>query len=101
MDAIPFDVLEFFRVKAPVIVSVVNKKSPSVAFEIVSSFASVTIPPDISNPPVPATIAPPAIVVVDDVGSELPAMVKCVSSYVSLVELSDVIVKVPFNDFTS
>ena len=84
-----------------VVVGAVIAMVPSVAFEIVSSFASVTIPPDISNPPVPATIAPPAIVVVDDAGVELPAMVKCVSSYVSLVELSDVIVKVPFNDFTS
>ena len=80
MDAIPFVALEFFRIKAPVVVPVVNKKSPSVALEIVSSFANVIIPPDISNPPVPATTAPPATVVVDDAGVELPIMVKYVSS---------------------
>ena len=83
------------------VVGAVIAMVPSVALDIVSPFASVTMPSDISNPPVPATIAPPAIVVVDDAGSELPAIVKCVSSYVPLVELSDVIVKFPFYDFTS
>ena len=41
---------------------------PSVALDIVSSFANVITPPDTSKPAVPATIAPPAIVVVDDAG---------------------------------
>ena len=50
------------------------------ALDIVSSFANVINPPDTSNPPVPATTAPPAIVVVDDAGVELPVMVKYVSS---------------------
>ena len=60
MDAIPSDALEFFKVKAPVAVPVVNRKSPSVALEIVSSFSSVTIPPDISN--APATVLLPVTV---------------------------------------
>ena len=41
-------------------VAVVNRKSPSVALEMVSSFSSVTIPPDISN--APATVLLPVTV---------------------------------------
>ena len=41
MDAIPSDVLEFFKVKAPVCVPVVNRKSPSVPLEMVSELPKV------------------------------------------------------------
>ena len=39
--AIPSDPLEFFKVNAPAAVPVVNRKSPSVAFEIVSPLPKV------------------------------------------------------------
>ena len=51
MDAIPSDALEFFKVKAPVAVPVVNRKSPSVALEMVSELPnSISFPAIFKSP---------------------------------------------------
>ena len=51
MDAIPSDVLEFFKVKAPVCVPVVNRKSPSVPLEMVSELPnSISLPVTFRSP---------------------------------------------------
>ena len=43
--------LEFFRVRAPATVPVVNRKSPSIAFEIVSEFPnSISFPVTFKSP---------------------------------------------------
>ena len=58
MAALPFSTLEFFKVRAPEIISVVNKKSPSVA---------LISPPNVTSPLV--VIAPPSAIVMANVPS--------------------------------
>ena len=69
MAAIPFDPLEFFKVKAPAAISVVNKKSPSVVLEMDSPLPNVTSLPVIVKSPVTVAlplvvIAPPSAIVI-------------------------------------
>ena len=67
MAALPFSPLEFFKVRAPEIISVVNKKSPSVALEMDSPLPNVASLPVIVRSPVivalPLTVALPLVVI--------------------------------------
>ena len=71
IDAIPLEASEFFTINAPVVVPVVKRKSPFVAFDIVS--------------PLPKVISL-SVTVRSPVTAALPATVKLSATVVSEVE---------------
>ena len=91
-DAIPSVVLEFFTVNAPVCVPVVNRKSPSVALEMVSPLPNVislpvmvTSPANAASPP---TVRLSPIVVSDVVCPMVTAIPELsVATFIAPVEL--------------
>ena len=67
MAALPLSTLEFFKVRAPEIISVVNKKSPFVPLEMISPLPNEASPVIVRSPVIVAlplvVIAPPSAMV--------------------------------------